>query len=83
MTARKTRQQLAGKIGGLTNAATHDMAQTGRKGAAGLMERFRREADPDGALPADVRERKALLLRRSHFARLAMASAQARKAVRA
>lgn len=80
MTARKTPQQMAGRIGGLTNAATHDMHVVGRKGAAGLMERFRHEADPEGVLAPDVRERKALLLRRAHFSRLAMQSAQARKA---
>jgi hypothetical protein len=44
-----------------------------------FMERFEREADPDGTLDPAERARRAEHLRRAHFARLALASSRARK----
>ncbi len=42
-------------------------------------QRFLDMADPDGVLPLAERHRRAELLRRAHFSRLALASARARR----
>jgi hypothetical protein len=44
-----------------------------------FMERFEREADPDGVLDPAERARRAEHLRRAYFTRLALASSRARK----
>lgn len=41
--------------------------------------RFEREVDPDGTLPEDVRRKLAERARKAYFARLAYASAKARR----
>lgn len=43
-----------------------------------FMSRFEREVDPDGALPADERARRAVHARKAYFMGLALKSAQAR-----
>jgi hypothetical protein len=43
-----------------------------------FLDRFEREADPDGVLPPEERTRRAEHLRKAHFARMALASARAR-----
>lgn len=45
---------------------------------ARFLERFEREVDPERALPEQERQRRAEWARRLYFARLALASAQAR-----
>ena len=45
---------------------------------AAFSARFERQVDPDGALPPAERARRAEHLRKAHFARLALKSAQAR-----
>jgi len=42
-------------------------------------QRFEREVDPEGTLPDDVRHRLAEAARKAYFARLACASAKARR----
>jgi hypothetical protein len=42
-------------------------------------DRFEREVDPDGVLPADERARRAVNARKAFYARLALASARARR----
>ncbi|MDQ0382434.1 hypothetical protein [Amycolatopsis thermophila] len=49
-------------------------------GTAKFLERFEREADPDNKLSPEERQRRALHLRKAYFARLALRSAQARRA---
>jgi hypothetical protein len=44
-----------------------------------FLERFEREADPDGVLHPGERARRAEHLRRAYFTRLALASSRARK----
>ena len=44
-----------------------------------LLDRFEREVDPDGALPVEERRRRTAMARQAYFARLAGASARARK----
>ncbi|WP_193613121.1 hypothetical protein [Nocardioides lijunqiniae] len=48
----------------------------------GLNRRFELEVDPDGVLPVNERATRALSARRAHFQRLALKSAQARRAKR-
>jgi len=45
---------------------------------AAFLARFERDADPEGALLPAERQRRALLLRRVYFQRLALASSRAR-----
>ncbi len=71
---------LRGRVGGLARSATTDMRAFSQSGADGLRRRFEREADPAGVLQPAERERRADALRRLHFARLALASAKARRA---
>ena len=44
-----------------------------------FMDSFMVRVDPDGVLPEEERLRRAAHLRKAHFARLALLSAQARK----
>ena len=60
----------------------HDARQTTAKARAAFLASFERQADPEGRLPAAERQRRAEQLRRAYFARLALASAKARKARR-
>ncbi|MDF2741221.1 MAG: hypothetical protein K0S88_2590 [Actinomycetia bacterium] len=60
----------------------HDARQTTAKARAAFLASFERQADPEGRLPAAERQRRAQQLRRAYFARLALASAKARKARR-
>jgi hypothetical protein len=57
----------------------HDARQTTAKARAAFLARFERQADPEGRLPAAERERRAQQLRSAYFARLALASAKARR----
>lgn len=45
-----------------------------------FMDRFEREVDPEGVLPAEERQRRAEHARKAYFLRLALASAKARRA---
>jgi hypothetical protein len=47
-----------------------------------FLAQFERQVDPDGLLPSAERRRRAEQLRSAHFARLALASAKARRARR-
>jgi hypothetical protein len=60
----------------------HDARQTTANARAAFLASFERQADPEGCLPAAERQRRAEQLRRAYFARLALASAKARKARR-
>jgi hypothetical protein len=44
-----------------------------------LLDKFEREADPDGILPAAERAKRAENLRKAHYRRMALRSAQARR----
>jgi hypothetical protein len=62
--------------------AKHDAKAAMDKARAAFLARFERQADPDGVLPAAERQRRAQQLRSAYFARLALASAKARRARR-
>jgi hypothetical protein len=62
--------------------AKYDAKAAMDKARAAFLASFERQADPEGSLPAAERERRAQQLRSAHFARLALASARARRARR-
>lgn len=68
-----TRAEMAarGRVGGLTTASRHDMSEIARRARGGLDAKFLREADGDPD--------RAAVLRRLYFARLNLASVQARR----
>jgi hypothetical protein len=59
--------------------ARNDPVETTAKARAAFLAKFEREADPEGVLPPEERRRRAEHLRSAHFARLALASAKARR----
>jgi hypothetical protein len=59
--------------------AKHGLEQTTAKGRAAFLATFEEQVDPAEALPPDERRRRAKQLRKAYFARLALASAKARR----
>jgi hypothetical protein len=59
--------------------AKYDANAAMDKARAAFLARFDRQADPDGVLPVVERQRRAQQLRSAYFARLALASAKARR----
>jgi hypothetical protein len=49
------------------------------KARAALYDKFLREADPEGRLSIEERERRAASLRKAHYMKLAVLSAKARR----
>jgi hypothetical protein len=62
--------------------AQYDARQTTVSGRAAFLARFEVEVDPDGTLAPAERRRRAEHARRAYFTRLALASANARRARR-
>ena len=60
-------------------ANTPDAAGATEPARRAFASRFEREVDPDGIYPPEVRARLAKAARSAYFARLAYASAKARK----
>jgi hypothetical protein len=69
---------LRARIAAAARWAGEDPAANAARGQAGLINRFRREVDPDGTLPEAERERRAQSAYRAHMSRLALASSKAR-----
>ena len=70
---------LRGRIGAYRLHATHDPTQTTAAGRAAFLARFEREVDPDLALPAEERRRRAECAKKAYFAKLAYLSSKARR----
>ena len=70
---------LRGRLGAHVLHATYDSRAITAKARAAFLARFEQQVDPAGALPPDERRRRADHLRKAHFARLALKSAQARR----
>ncbi len=70
---------LLGRIGAHSLHARYDPRETTAAARAAFLDRFEREADPDGTLTPTERARRAHHLRKAYFARLALRSAQARR----
>ena len=57
----------------------YDSRETSKPGRDAFLARFEREVDPDGALDATERARRAEHARKAYFTRLALQSAKARR----
>ncbi len=68
-----------GRIGGLSVVAKHGPDAIAARARAGLWRKFCREADPDGVLSETERTRRAELVQRAYYARLAKRSADSRR----
>ena len=73
---------LAAKLAANTRWSKEDPAEQGRKMRAGLDAKFLREVDPNNELPEAERHRRAECARKAYYQRLALASANARRAKR-
>lgn len=76
-------RSLAAKVAAHTRWATSDPVegtQAARDAGPGNLTYWERRVDPDGALTAKERARRAESAKRAHFASLALASAKARRA---
>jgi hypothetical protein len=74
-----TERVLRARVAAHAKHAKHDAKAAMAKARAAFLASFERQADPDGVLPALERQRRAEQLRKAHFARLALASAKARR----
>jgi hypothetical protein len=70
---------LRGKIGAYTQQSRHDPRETTAAARASFLAGFIDRVDPDRTLPESERLRRAEAARRAHMARLALASARARR----
>lgn len=70
---------LRGRIGAYRLHATHDPRETTANARAAFLAKFLDEVDPERKLPEAERQRRATMARKAYFARLAYASAEARR----
>jgi hypothetical protein len=73
---------LIARIGGYARAAKHDsteMTAKARANGPGSIEYWERKVDPEGVLTPEERQRRATAAKSEHYARLALASAKARR----
>ena len=74
---------LRARLAAHTMHARNDPQAITANARAAFLAKFEREADPQGVLSPEERQRRAEHLRNAHFARLAFASAKARRDKRA
>ncbi len=72
-------RSLRARIGAHSLHASHDPRQTTANARATFLSRFEDQVDPERVLVAEERKRRAEHARKAHFARLALASAKARR----
>jgi hypothetical protein len=77
-----TERVLRARVAAHAKHAKHDPRAAMDNARAVFLARFEQQVDPDGLLPFAERQRRAEQLRSAHFARLALASAKARRARR-
>ncbi len=70
---------LRGRIGAHSLHAQRDPRETTAAARAAFLDRFEREADPEGALKPEERARRAKHLRRAYFLTLSLRSAKVRR----
>ena len=73
-------RSLRARLAAYAMHARHDSRETSAPGRAAFLARFESQVDPDGRLDPVERRRRAEYARREYFARLAVASVQARRA---
>jgi hypothetical protein len=71
-----------GRIGAHVTHSRHDPRETTARARETFLSQFEREVDPDGTLSPEERRRRAEHAKKAHFARLALASARARRKAR-
>ncbi len=79
MVATPTELSLRARIGAYSLHAQRDPRETTKAARRAFLGKFESEVDPDGILPEEERQRRALAARKAHFARLALKSAMARR----
>jgi hypothetical protein len=79
-TSETTEMALRGRIGGLVTQSRHDPRDLTAKARATFLAQFEEQVDPERLLSEPERQRRAIAARKAHFARLALASARARRA---
>ena len=72
-------RSLCGRIGAYVLHSRYDSRELTKAARAAFESGFEREVDPDGVLPLEERLRRAEMARKAHYARLALASAEARR----
>jgi hypothetical protein len=72
-------RSLRARIGAHALHASYDSRELTAPARAAFLERFEREVDPEGVLPAPERLRRAAHARKAYMTRLALASAKARR----
>jgi hypothetical protein len=77
-----TERVLRARVAAHAKHAQHDPRAAMDKARAVFLAAFERQVDPEGLLPPAERQRRAEQLRSAHFARLALASAKARRSRR-
>lgn len=78
MSLTPTERTLRARLGAYALHAQRDPRETTRNARVKFLERFERQVDPDGELPAAERARRAEAARRAHFSRMALRSAVVR-----
>ena len=73
---------LFGRLGAYTMLSKHDAHEVTNAARAAFVLKFQREVDPDQVLPIAERLRRAEMARKAHFTRLALKSAEVRRAKR-
>lgn len=68
----------AGRIAAHSLHSQYDSRELTANARAAFLDRFERDADPEGVLTPEERARRAAHARRAHFIRLAALSAEAR-----
>jgi hypothetical protein len=76
-------RSLRGRIGAYALHSKYDSREITRAARAAYLAKWTREVDPEGVLPEDERDRRAVNALKAHMARLALKSAQARRARKA
>ena len=71
---------LRARMAAYTLHAKRDARETTSAARAAFLDRFDRMVDPDGTLSDTERQRRAAAARKAYFTRLALRSAQARRA---
>ncbi len=74
---------LLGRLGAYEQHAKHDVRETTRAARAAHDKKFIDKVDPDRVLSAAERDRRVEAARKAHFTRLALRSAEARRARKA
>jgi hypothetical protein len=73
-------RSLRGRIGAYRLHSQYDSKEITRAARTAFLAKWAREVDPDSVLPEAERDRRAEAALKAHMARLALKSAQARRA---